>query len=97
MRQRHFAGTKFKPHNLPENAATPTRRVHVADPARRGCVSSLFIWSEFFALSLCLSNVRFILTKIAVLIFIIFFCACYELHMSRYARLRRQSIYDLSF
>jgi hypothetical protein len=36
-------------------------------------VSSLFIWSEFFALSLCLSNVRFILTDIAVLIFIIFF------------------------
>jgi hypothetical protein len=27
-RERHFAGTNFKPHNLLENAATPTRRVH---------------------------------------------------------------------
>jgi hypothetical protein len=27
-RQRHFAGTDFKPRNLPENAQTPTRRVH---------------------------------------------------------------------
>ena len=27
-RQRHFAGTNFKPRNLPENAQTPTRRVH---------------------------------------------------------------------
>jgi len=27
-RQRHFAGTNLKPRNLPENAATPTRRVH---------------------------------------------------------------------
>jgi hypothetical protein len=27
-RQRHFAGTNFKPRKLPENAATPTRRVH---------------------------------------------------------------------
>jgi len=27
-RQRYFAGTNFKPHKLPENAATPTRRVH---------------------------------------------------------------------
>ncbi len=28
MRQRHFAGTNFKPRNLLENAQTPTRRVH---------------------------------------------------------------------
>ena len=27
-RERRFAGTNFKPHKLPENAATPTRRVH---------------------------------------------------------------------
>jgi hypothetical protein len=27
-RQRHFDGTNFKPRNLPENAQTPTRRVH---------------------------------------------------------------------
>ena len=27
-RQHHFAGTNFQPHKLPENAATPTRRVH---------------------------------------------------------------------
>jgi len=27
-RQRHFAGTSFKPHKLPENAQTPTSRVH---------------------------------------------------------------------
>jgi len=27
-RQRRFNGTNFKPRNLPENAATPTRRVH---------------------------------------------------------------------
>jgi len=27
-RQRHFAGTSFQPRNLPENAQTPTRRVH---------------------------------------------------------------------
>jgi hypothetical protein len=27
-RQRHFAGTNFEPRELPENAATPTRRVH---------------------------------------------------------------------
>jgi hypothetical protein len=27
-RQRHFAGINFKPRNLPENAASPTRRVH---------------------------------------------------------------------
>ena len=27
-RQRHFDGTNFKPRKLPENAATPTRRVH---------------------------------------------------------------------
>jgi hypothetical protein len=27
-RGRHFDGTNFKPHKLPENAATPTRRVH---------------------------------------------------------------------
>ena len=26
--QRHFAGTSFKPHKLPENAQTPTSRVH---------------------------------------------------------------------
>jgi len=26
-RQRRFAGTNFKPRQLPENAATPTRRV----------------------------------------------------------------------
>ena len=28
MRERHFAGTSFQPRKLPENAATPTRRVH---------------------------------------------------------------------
>ncbi len=27
-RERRFAGTSFKPHKLPENAVTPTRRVH---------------------------------------------------------------------
>ena len=27
-RERHFAGTNFKPRKLPENAATPTSRVH---------------------------------------------------------------------
>src|SRR5215212_11732824 len=27
-RERHFAGINSKPHKLPENAATPTRRVH---------------------------------------------------------------------
>jgi hypothetical protein len=27
-RQRHFDETSFKPRKLPENAATPTRRVH---------------------------------------------------------------------
>jgi hypothetical protein len=27
-RERHFDGTNFQPHNLLENAATPTRRVH---------------------------------------------------------------------
>jgi hypothetical protein len=27
-RQRRFAGTNFKPRKLPENAQTPTRRVH---------------------------------------------------------------------
>jgi len=27
-RERHFAGTDSKPRKLPENAATPTRRVH---------------------------------------------------------------------
>src|SRR5215207_4874042 len=27
-RQRHFAGTSSKPHKLPENAQTPTSRVH---------------------------------------------------------------------
>jgi len=27
-RQRHFDGTSFKLRKLPENAATPTRRVH---------------------------------------------------------------------
>ena len=27
-RQRHFAGTNSKPHKLPENAQTPTSRVH---------------------------------------------------------------------
>ena len=26
--ERHFAGTNLKPRILPENAATPTRRVH---------------------------------------------------------------------
>jgi len=33
-RQRHFAGTSFKPLKLPENAQTPTSRVH----AVLGCV-----------------------------------------------------------
>jgi hypothetical protein len=28
MRQRHFDGNSFEPRKLPENAATPTRRVH---------------------------------------------------------------------
>jgi hypothetical protein len=27
-RERHFDGTSFKPRKLPENAQTPTRRVH---------------------------------------------------------------------
>jgi len=27
-RERHFAGTNFKPRQVSENAATPTRRVH---------------------------------------------------------------------
>jgi hypothetical protein len=27
-RQRHFDGTNFEPRKLPENAQTPTRRVH---------------------------------------------------------------------
>ena len=27
-RECHFDGTSFEPRNLPENAATPTRRVH---------------------------------------------------------------------
>ena len=27
-RQHHFDGTSFKPQKLPENAATPTSRVH---------------------------------------------------------------------
>ncbi len=26
--ERHFAGTNLKPRKLPENAQTPTRRVH---------------------------------------------------------------------
>src|SRR5215213_254846 len=29
-RQRRFDGTNFKPHKLPENAQTPTSRVHAA-------------------------------------------------------------------
>ena len=28
MKQRHSSGNNFKPHELPENAQTPTRRVH---------------------------------------------------------------------
>ena len=28
MGSRHFAGTNLKPRKLPENAQTPTRRVH---------------------------------------------------------------------
>jgi hypothetical protein len=28
LRQRHFIGTNVKPRKLPENAATPTSRVH---------------------------------------------------------------------
>src|SRR5215208_2999700 len=28
MRQRHFSGINFKPRQLPENAQTPTSRVH---------------------------------------------------------------------
>jgi hypothetical protein len=27
-RESHFSGTNLKPHNLPENAASPTRRMH---------------------------------------------------------------------
>jgi hypothetical protein len=27
-RERHFTGTNFKPHKLPENVQTPTSRVH---------------------------------------------------------------------
>jgi hypothetical protein len=34
-RQRHFAGTHFQPRKQPENAQTPTRRVH----AVLGCQS----------------------------------------------------------
>jgi len=33
-RQRHFAGTNFKPRKLVENAQTPTRRVHAVS----GCL-----------------------------------------------------------
>jgi hypothetical protein len=28
MRERHFSGTNFKPPKLPENAQSPTSRVH---------------------------------------------------------------------
>ena len=34
-RQRHFDGTNLKPRELPENAPTPTRRMHVADCRNR--------------------------------------------------------------
>jgi hypothetical protein len=41
--QRHFDGTNFKPHKLPENVPTPTSRVQavlgsflIEDSARRG-------------------------------------------------------------
>ena len=45
-RERHFDGTHFEPRKLLENAPTPTsvavapwrHRVHVIDPALRGCV-----------------------------------------------------------
>ena len=36
-RQRHFDGTNFKPYKLPENAPTPTRRVH----AVLGCLNRI--------------------------------------------------------
>jgi hypothetical protein len=42
MRECRFAGTNFKPRELLENAATPTRRVHA-------------VLGGFLALRLCLS------------------------------------------
>ena len=36
-RQRHFDGTSFKPRKLPENAQTPTSRVHAVLGALTEC------------------------------------------------------------
>src|SRR5215211_338728 len=40
MRQHHFAGTHFKPRKMPENAQTPTSRVHAV-------LGSLLLASSF--------------------------------------------------
>jgi hypothetical protein len=46
-RRRHFNGTRFKPHKLSENAATPTRRVHAVlgafDPHKTRTLLSDFL------------------------------------------------------
>jgi len=42
-RSRYFAGTNSKPRNLPENAATPTRRVHAVLGGARKSADSLLI------------------------------------------------------
>src|SRR6266511_3130283 len=42
-RQRHFDGTNFKPRKLPENAQTPTSRVHAV-------LAAVFIFATFFSL-----------------------------------------------
>jgi hypothetical protein len=42
-RQRHFAGTNRKPHKLPENAQTPTRRVLACKRDPQGLRSGTFL------------------------------------------------------
>ena len=53
-RQRHFIGTNSKPHELPENAPTPTSRVHA--------VLARILWTKTALLERNL-NLFFVSTK----------------------------------
>jgi hypothetical protein len=44
-RERHFAGTSLQPRNLPENAATPTRRVHAVLGGYKSLATKL--WKDY--------------------------------------------------
>jgi hypothetical protein len=58
--QHHFAGTNFKPQKLPENAPTPTSRVHAVLGALTHFEAQLTLFGKEFLYPMPKTNFEYI-------------------------------------